>query len=374
MYGALKAHLDAGADASARYEAGVTFDAGSPERNGDGLNSYKRWSTNVVVRPPSYTIETASAMVRAELLPTLAVGFYGIFRVNVSAAMRVQADLDFATPDAVLCDVPYCGTSGFPLYVTWQPRLIVAVSDLRLRDLVGKMPAVGSIVSDFISGDMRLIHDSEVINNALGARNLLTGACLPIPRMWTLASNLQWAAQSRNLAEEVGTGWQPRLRAPAARRLQGALPGPHVDAEDQYNESRLPALQLSPALRQLQTFSEGLDVAVTATKAPTPYNLVAQASQVYSFWVVDSTVPVAFHLSDDQVSSCVFGTGNSNLKLQAYVQPPSFGGMPTDNTGSFVGSVAWTDYTIAQGSTWANTYVSKGTQGFGHTGSYYYVQ
>jgi hypothetical protein len=156
--------------------------------------------------------------------------------------------------------------------------------------------------------------------------------------------------------------------------LQGALPASHADADIQYLESHFSALQLSPALRQLQTVPEGLEVAVTTTKVSTLYSLKGQASQVYSFWVVDSSVPVAFHLSDDVVPSCVWGSGNSELQLQAYVLSPSSGGMPTDDTGTFVGSVAWTDYTVAQGSAWANTYNSKGAQGFGRTASYYYVK
>jgi hypothetical protein len=377
IIGALKASIDAGADASARFTAGVRFDVGSAKRPTDGLHPFQTFSAQAQVRPPSYAIEAASAMVRGELLPTLMVGFYNIFRINASVALRVQADLDYATPDAVLCDVPYCGTDGFPLYVTWQPRLVLAVSDLRVRDVLGLIPLVGWVMEKFIDGDMRLIHDSELINTALTARNLLLGVCLPIPRLWSLSSFRQWSVQTRSLLDGVAAvAPLPRLLAsggsPAILRDHKAKELAQL-ASRLARPSEVAATQLAPH-RQLQSYAEGIAIAVAVSPAPQyTYKLTPGTSQVFSFWVEDSTVPVEFQLYDEP-SVCFIFWGGNNLQLRAYAENPSLGRGASDMTGSFVGQAKWTPYDISTWGGWSNTYAAKASQGFGQRGSYYYVK
>lgn len=377
VIGALKASLDAGADASATFTAGVRFDVGSAKRPSDGLHPFQTFSAQAQVRPPSYAIETASAMVRGELLPTVMVGFYNIFRINASVALRVQADLDYATPDAVLCDVPYCGTDGFPLYVTWQPRLVLAVSDLRVRDLVGLIPLVGGIVEGFIDGDMRLVHDSELINAALTARNLLLGVCLPIPRLWSMSPFRQWSVQNRSLLDgDAAAAPFPRLLtvggSPATLPDHNVMePAPLVPRLAR--PSVVATTHLAPH-RQLQSSAEGIAIAVTVSPVPQyTYKLTPGTNQIFSFWVEDSTVPVEFQLYDEP-SVCFIFWGGNNLQLRAYAESPSLGRGASDMTGSFVGQAKWTPYDISTWGGWSNTYAAKSAQGFGQRGSYYYVK
>jgi len=329
------------------------------------------------VRPPALTIDTASAMARVELLPTLVVGFYGIFRINASVALRVQADLDYATTDAVLCDVPYCGEAGFPLYVTWQPRLVVAVSDLRLRDLAGKIPLVGKLADKFIQGDMRLIKESEVVNKPLTPRKRLLGVCLPIPRYWTMGPNLQWASYGRSLALASAAVMDVPL-PPAPTRCLRKDSSLHVPRPVLHLPAAAEATrQLELATRQLQTWPEGT-VYNVPEQQHIGYDLVKGSSQVFSLYVEDSTVPVTFHLLDDGkiyfFCPSVSIKANSDQRLEVFVEPPSWGLDASDDTGLFKSVARWTDYGIDPRGTWRYSYAMKQAQGFGHSGSYYYIR
>lgn len=407
VVGTLEAALEAGASASARYMIQYKFDSRAED---NGVS--QQWEANAEVRPPSWTVTSASGTAHVELLPTAIVSLYGIFPINASLGLRLQADLDMVTDDAVLCDVPYCGAGrdGFPLYLTWQPRLIVANGDLRVKDIVGLIPGLGGVIKNLISGDMRIIKEDERVNKPLTARKKLLGVCLPVPRRWELAPQLFWGVSGGSSAKAAGNS-STSNDGVAGRRLQlsaapSAAATPTRSASLNASATQSPSSSATSTRSMSLTASSTQSASVTRSATPTaslPYpnlnmpayygdgsiastvsfNIAPGSDVTYMVRVVDSRLPFRLQLGINSICcfsvlACFDGPYRFDLSIRFFVDPPASGAQEAGwQMTPFGYSSAAFDFDVRNGSSNGlaeMAWQAKQAQGFGGAGSWYYVR
>jgi hypothetical protein len=169
------------------------------------LSPVRVWEFNQGVIPPRFSLFIGPSSLRFELVPAVDLRVMGFIGFKAETPLRLQADLRYTAPDAVLCDFPQCDIPGKgmgPLYVTWQPRLRLLLSEIRLRQVLGEVPYVGSAISKlpFIPSNLQLWPERELLNTAVTARNMLVSVCVPIDSMWTLGSGGAGSGAARHLA------------------------------------------------------------------------------------------------------------------------------------------------------------------------------
>ena len=131
--------------------------------------------------PPSLSasVTFAAGSIRLELLPGIIFDFLSTSLITYFP-LRLQADVNFIAPDAVLCQLPVCSSSsGVPFYATWQVRLRITLTELRLRNILSRLggDSFAGIVSMVVS-DFQLWPEKDLLNIPLTYRRRLASACV----------------------------------------------------------------------------------------------------------------------------------------------------------------------------------------------------
>jgi hypothetical protein len=208
----------AGASVQARAALGFEY------RNRE-LSPVRIWEFNQELTPPRASLFIGPSSLRFELVPALDLRIMGFLGFKAETPLRLQADLRYTAPDAVLCDFPRCdipGTGMGPLYVTWQPRLRLLLAATRLHHVLGAVPYVGAAIAKLpmVPAELLLWPERELLSMGVTGRNALVSVCVPVDTVWTLSSG--WAAAGSAARQLV-------LPAPEEGLQQAAEAGPRAD-------------------------------------------------------------------------------------------------------------------------------------------------
>ena len=203
--------------------SGFTFDT----RAGSVVVPTHSQSLVATRTPPSLQLVFGPSSLYVDVIPALSFTLYGCITLDTEFPVRLQADFAYVAPDAVACDLPLCALpalgrtdSGHSLsvYATWQPRVNLSMRAVRMRDIVGEVPLVGSLVAPLVSSSFVLVPQHTLLYVPFNSRQLIYAACWP--------SVVSWQGGRRALAAVGGDAGD----AAASRRLMLRLQQQTKDA------------------------------------------------------------------------------------------------------------------------------------------------
>lgn len=277
----LSGKLDVDFSAGRQLQASIAF--GITYTSSGGLNFFRtvNWSPKEI-SPTFFIRSSGGASMRLELVPSLTMKLFNIVGVTAQLPLRLQNDIGYVAPDAVICDIPLCASNNLALYVTWQPLFVLSVESLRLSDLIGKIPVVGGVINYALRDIVRmeLWPARTLIQSAILSRNRIYSVCVPkspatawigVPIFGSSGSSNLQVSCDRSIKNPFYDASLPKralalvtTHASPARRLNDDIPVYEISAVVYLNLT-LRGVSLPPTAVKQNILSESIQLSVLAS-------------------------------------------------------------------------------------------------------------